>query len=255
MRPSSLAAFAAVLVVSATFAKADPRPFAYTYDLYNEGKGVVEYEQWMTWKTHKGEDHGFDSFEFRHEIEIGITDNFDLSFYVPSWHYEDSKEFKGSRFDSVGVEAIVYLTSPVKDFIGIGLYQEINVGEHEAEFETKVLFQKDVGKWIFAYNLIFETEIEDIFKPNSSADVTGEFNHSLGVSYALSPSFQVGAEALVELEYENWSKYEKTNVFAGPVVSWRANEHFWVTGTALFQLSSEADEPDFQLRIIAGWVF
>jgi hypothetical protein len=246
---------ALVLVASTTFAQASARPFTFSYDTYAIGKGNFEYEQWTTWKTHKPEEHGFDSFEFRHELEYGVADNFTLSLYLPNWSYEDSHEKKGTHFDSVGLEAIVYLTNPVKDPIGIGLYQELDVGDHTLEIETKLLLQKDIGKWTFVYNMILETEIEGVFSSSSDSEVTGEFNHTLGVQYALRPNLFVGAEALLEFEYENWSRYEKTNFFAGPVIHWRANEHFWITATAMFQITNQADEPDFQLRMIAGWEF
>src|SRR5438045_8122585 len=115
---------ALLLVVFTTFAQASERPFTYSYDTYALGKGNFEYEQWMTWKTHKPEEHGFDSFEFRHELEMGLADNFTLFLYLPNWSYEDSAAKKGTHFDSVGVEAILYLANPVNDPIGIGLYLE-----------------------------------------------------------------------------------------------------------------------------------
>jgi hypothetical protein len=244
---------ALVLVASATFAQASERPFTYSYDTYALGKGNFEYEQWMTWKTRTPEEHGFDSFEFRHELEMGLADNFTLSLYLPNWSYEDSAEKKGAHFDSVGAEAILYLSNPVKDPIGVGLYAEVNVGDEFMEFEAKLLLQKNIGKWTLVYNMIFETEIENAFHGDS--ETTGEFNHTFGASYAITPNFYVGAEALLEFEYESWSRYEKTNFFAGPVIHWRATEHFWITTTAMFQITNQAEEPDFQLRVIAGWEF
>src|SRR6266566_547449 len=120
--------FAAILtlILLAATAQADPRPWTFTYDLYPEGKGNLEYEQWITWSHHTKNESGFDRVEFRHEIEWGVADNF-------------------------------------------GLYGEINVGPHFAEFEQKLLVQKDIGPWSFAYNLVFETEIE-----RERDEVTGE---------------------------------------------------------------------------------
>src|SRR4051812_12253074 len=104
---------AAVLLAIAGFARADYRPFTFTYDTYPEGKGNLEYEQWLRWDNHRPEDHGFNRASFRHEFEYGVTDNFDLSLYVANWHYEDSREFTGTRFDSTSIEGIVYLSNPV----------------------------------------------------------------------------------------------------------------------------------------------
>jgi hypothetical protein len=40
------------------------------------------------------------------------------------------------------------------------LYAETKVGEDSLGFEYKLLAQKDVGNWIFLYNLVLETEVE-----------------------------------------------------------------------------------------------
>jgi hypothetical protein len=255
MRLSSLAAFTAVLIGSATVAVADPRPFTFTSDTYAVGKGGFEYEQWLTWRHHKDEEPGFDRYDIRHEFEFGIADNFDLAVYLPSWRYEDSQERKGTKFDSVDIEAIVYFLNPRKDFIGLGLYNEIKVGEEFLGFETKLLVQKDIGQWVFAYNLVLETNVEGVFDNELENEVEGELKHSVGISYAVTPGLLIGVEAFVESVYADWSVYEKTTVYAGPVISFQGHEHFWFTLTGLYQLSSEADEPDFRVRLIAGWQY
>ncbi|HZN69356.1 MAG TPA: hypothetical protein VFB66_29040, partial [Tepidisphaeraceae bacterium] len=130
---------------------ADPRPFTFSNDTYSMGKGDWEYEQWVTYRTHKEDESDYQRFDFRHEFEFGLTNNFDLAFYVPTWHYEDSEDFSGTQFDSVDVEGIVYLSNPVNDFVGIGIYSEVKIGDESLGFENKLLVQKDVGKWIFLY--------------------------------------------------------------------------------------------------------
>ena len=255
MNRLSLAAFAAVLIASSTIAMADPRPFTFTTDTYAIGKGNFEYEQWVTWRHHKDEEPSYDRVEFRHEFEFGLADNFDLAVYLPSWSYEDSESHKGTQFDSIDVEGIYYISNPRTDFVGLGLYAETHVGENFLGFEGKLLVQKDIGKWVFAYNLVLETNIDGVFDSTVENEVEGEIKHTFGVSYALLPTLLVGGEAFIESAYVDWSVYDKTTTYAGPVISWQGHEHFWITVTALFQVSSEAEEPDFRLRMIAGWVF
>jgi hypothetical protein len=224
-------------------------------------KGEVEFEQWATAGNHTSEDHGFNRLDFREEIEMGLADNFRLSFYAPTWFIENSKAQNATKFDTAGVEAILLLSNPVTDAIGFGLYNEINVGPHELEFEQKLLFHKDIGPWTLAYNLIFETEVEGLFADNTTNQVTGTLGHSLGVSYSLSPAWRVGAEATLESEYANWNHYEHSTVYAGPTLGYQGEQigktswTWWATLTPAFQLTDTPDEPDFQLRLIVGVIF
>lgn len=243
------------LIVSAGVARADPRPFTFTYDTYPEGKGNVEYEQWVTFENGKLSELGYKAVKLRHEFEIGVADNFDLSVYVANWRYEDSKEFSGTRYESSGVEGILYLSNPVTDFVGSALYAEVEIGEHEVEFEGKILLQKDIGNWTFAYNFILETEVEDIFNDKEESDVDGVIGHAFGVSYSIDPKLRLGAELTVESLYGNWSNYEGTTAYAGPTVSYTINEHGWVAFTPMFQLTNEADEAKFAARLLFGWQF
>ena len=253
-RPLSILAFAWVVLFSAV-ASADPRPFTFSNDTYPMGKGDWEYEQWVTWEKHKEDETGYDSVEFRHEFEFGLADNFDLAFYLPTWSYEDSEEHTGTQFGSIDVEGIVYLSNPVTDFLGVGLYAEVKVGEDELEFENKLLLQKDVGKWVFLYNLVLETEIEGIFKGDEENEIEGVLEHTFGASYAVAPGWFLGAEAVVESAFDDWSEYEHTTAYAGPAVSYQGHERVWVTVTPVYQLTDVEDEPDFLLRAIIGLQF
>src|SRR5687768_17695230 len=134
------------MFLGSTVASADPRPFTFSNDTYPMGKGDWEYEQWVTWRKHTENDTSYDRVDFRHEFEFGLADNFDLAIYLPSWRYEETDEHTGTQFDSVDFEGIVYLSNPVTDAVGIGLYGEMKIGEDELELENKLLIQKDVGK-------------------------------------------------------------------------------------------------------------
>ena len=254
----SASVFALGLMSLASTASASERPFTFTYDTYALGKGGVEFEQWVTWKNHKEDEHGFNRFEFREELELGLADNFTLGLYLPSFSYESSVDRDSMKFDSIDVEGIVYLSNPVEDFLGVGLYAEIGVGEGSLKFEPKLLLQKDIGNWTFAYNLVLETEVEGIFNDHEDEnEVEGELAHTFGAAYAITPNLLVGGEAVAESVYEDWSHYEGTTVYAGPVVSVRniAGSDFWVTFTPTFQLTDQEEEADFQFRMIAGYQF
>ena len=54
---------------------ADNRRYTYIYETTTMPKGMWEYEQWFTWSGYDDKDR----FDFRHEIEYGVTDRFQLS--------------------------------------------------------------------------------------------------------------------------------------------------------------------------------
>ena len=246
-------AFATIaLFLTASVASADPRPFTFTYDTYPVGKGNVELEQWATWQQSGDEN----VFRFREEFEFGIADNFDLAVYLPNWRYESTEDRDGIDFESVSVEAIVYFMNPVTDAFGLGLYQEIGVGEDEIEFETKLLVQKDIGNWVLGYNLIIETELEGVFDVDEENEVEGVIEHTFGASYGFGKGdFRAGGEVVVESIYADWEEYEDTIVYAGPVFSYWGGKNWFVTVTPLFQVTNNDDEADFQVRMIAGYGF
>ena len=250
-------AFAAALVVFATVAQADPRPFTFSNDTYPMGKGDFEFEQWVTWQHHTDEDAGFNRVTFREELEFGVTDNFDLAVYLPTWSYEDTEEEDGVEFQSVDVEAIVYLSNPVTDVVGFGIYNEAKIGDDSLGFETKLLVQKDVDNWVFLYNLVLETGLEGVFNDaGEENEVEGEVKHTFGVAYGFANNIFLGGEAVIESEYDDWSEYEGTSVYAGPVISLQNLGNLWITITPTFLLTQEdEDEADFEVRTIIGYQF
>ena len=247
-----LAVFSTIVLLVAGVASADPRPFTFTTDTYPVGKGNWEYEQWVTWEQNGNEN----VVRFRNEIEFGVADNFDLAVYVPNWRYESTDGHDGFNYESVSVEGVVYLMNPVTDVIGLGLYNEITVGEDELEFETKLLVQKDIGNWVLGYNLVLETGVEGVFNADDENEVEGVVENTFGASYAFGRGdFRAGGELVIESIFANWDDFEATHIFAGPVFSYWGGRNWFVTVTPMVQLTSHEEEPDFQVRMIAGVEF
>jgi hypothetical protein len=246
---------AVVLLVLTTAASASVRPFGFVYDAYALGKGNFELEQWVTAGYHTPEDHDFQRYDFRTELEMGLADNFTLSVYLPNWSYEDSASRNDTNFDGASVEAIVYLTNPVTDKVGLALYNEVSVGNNEVEFEHKLIVHKDIENWTLAYNLVIETEIEGVGDENQENEIEGVIGNALGISYALGRYARVGAELTVEDEFDDWHKHTETSVYAGPNFNYISGNHWWFTVTPVFQLTNIDDLPDYQVRAIFGWEF
>ena len=233
-------------------ALAGSRRFTYVYEVTTSPPGDVEIENWVTWKTHKPDDHGFDRVDFRHELEFGITERFQAAIYLADWNYHHgvSAGEPGFTRDGSALELIYNFTNPVADPIGFAVYQEFQGGYRRFESESKLLAQKNFGKFVVAYNATLEAEWEG----ERLAEREGEFQQSLGLSYEINPRFLFGAEFVHEIAFPDWSESEPGNFFAGPNVSIR-HRAYWATLTALAQITRAGDEPDFQVRTIFGFSF
>ena len=229
-------------------AQAGERRFTYIYEALTLPKGSVEYEQWVTWKTHKSSDKDFNRFDFRHEFEFGITDSLQLSLYVADWRYQSGSSVQdGAEFRDVAVEVIYNVLDPTTEPLGLSLYGETRIGPELLELEGKLILQANLGKWVFAWNGTIEAEWEG---SNFSED-KGVFQQTIGGSYQFTPTLLAGFELLHEVEYEDWSRFGDHAVYGGPNLSYRARG-WWITVTPLVQFTDVDSEPDFQLRLIFG---
>lgn len=230
-----------LVLTSAVYA--DPRPFAFTYDTYSIDPGHWEYEQYITYKADRDDMDDYSRWEFQHEIEFGVADNFDVGLYLARWSITDTGDDEETEFDGVKVRGIFYPSNPVTDWIGSGIYNEIAIDNDELKFEQKLLLQKDWEFWTLAYNLVFETEIEHVFDTDEETEVEGKIKHLLAASYAASPSWKLGAELVVETPYDDWEDRGDTRVYAGPAIHYQGGEvgirdwTWWVTVTPMIQLT------------------
>ena len=229
------------------------RHFAFTYEVTTAEKGELELENWVTWQFHRGRkgEPNTHQFNFRHELEYGITDRLQASLYFADWHINDHPGGEDhTHYDAASLEAIYRFSNPVTDFLGSAVYGEIRGGPDFLELEGKILLQKNFGKWIAAYNATLEGE----WKGEHLKERAGEFAQTFAVSYEINPRFTVGAEALHEIDIPNWDSVEKSVLWAGPNASVRCG-HWYVTVTALARLSDSHDEPAVQTRLITGFEF
>src|SRR5947207_12033983 len=76
-----------LVTLAAAPAFAGSRRFTYVYEVTTSPPGDVEIENWVTWKTRRPDDHGFNQIDFRHELEFGITEKFQAAIYLADWNY------------------------------------------------------------------------------------------------------------------------------------------------------------------------
>lgn len=234
----------AVLALAGS-ATASSRRFAYNYETTTMAKGAIELETGVTWKTDKESEPGFERFDMRHELEYGYSDRLQLALYFADWRYE-KKDGSSSKttFHDVAAEAIYNLTDPNTTPFGSALYGEIKGSDDFIELEAKLLLQKNFGQWMLVYNVGGEIVWEDDYQNDEA-----ELMESAGVSYQITPSWSVGAELLHEIAVPDVDTLGASGVYVGPNVAWR-NNRCALTLTGLWQVTSQSDEPDFQLRTI-----
>ena len=232
-------------------ASADERHFAFTYQTTTAAKGDVEFENWITWETRRGNDDNTNLWKFRQEIEFGITDRLQLGVYLANWNLtHDAMHDNSLRYQSASAELIYRLTHPTTDWLGSALYLEIEGGHDIFAFEGKLLLQKNIGKLILAWNGVLEAE----WTGHGLNQRTCNLEQTFGVSYQIAPAFSAGAELVHEVSFDDWSKSGPNLLFAGPNVSWRFKRGY-VTAATLFQCTNVTDEPDIQTRVIFGFRF
>jgi hypothetical protein len=242
--------FGASLLITPGSLLATERKFAFSYEVTTAPKGTVELENWVTWKHSDNAAGKVDRFDFRHELEFGVTDRLQAAVYLVNWTYDDRATDKRAHYENSGIELIYNLTNPTTDFLGSALYLEALVGDENLEVEGKLLLQKNFGPVVVAYNAVLEAEWEG----EKLDERTGEFAQTLGISYELNRNFSLGAEVLHEVEFPDWGEAEEGRVWAGPNISLRSGRVSAVLA-GLFQVTDVDEEPDVQTRLIFGVTF
>jgi hypothetical protein len=232
-----------VLFLAAQTCFAGARHFTFLYEAPTAAPGSFELENYATSLFDEGK---FTGVDFRHELEIGITEHFQVGIYVANWDYD--AEEGATRYHSAAAEFIYNLTNPVTDPVGVSLYEELAGGRRFFESETKFIAQKNFGPLILLYNLTIEAELEG----EGLSEDEGEIQNAVGACYEITPRLSIGAETLHEVVLPEWrGSQAEHNFFIGPNVSWRGNRWF-ATVTALKQLTNTEGEPDYQARMIFG---
>ncbi|MCA8966343.1 MAG: hypothetical protein H6838_19080 [Planctomycetes bacterium] len=216
--------------------------------LHGAPPGHFEYEQWIDWKSGTENDSGYTRFDFKHELEYGLSETVHLAVDLAEWHYEDSATTQATKFDATGVELKVRLSDPRTDLLGFGVKTELEFGSRELEWKNTLLVDKVVDRWEFAYNFQLTTAFEGE-KTFEYEESEGEIRNTFGISRELDPTRYLGAELAWEIPLPDWETGATQNVYLGPNFAYHGHE--WALGaTPMFLLSGDDDEPSFVLRLI-----
>jgi len=201
-------------------------------------KGGLEYEQWVTLRAGRNSAVGQENFnlwEFRHELEYGVTDDYTLSLYLneslENFHNPDTHgNVSHFQFDGVSLENRYLVLNPADHAVGLALYLDPRIAGDEAELEEKIILGQRFGDWKWALNLTHATEWTDDFHQTE-----GEVEVSFGIARFLNNHWSVGLEARDHNELPEYKTWENTALYIGPVVTYR-QEKWWATLTVMPQV-------------------
>lgn len=261
---AAAAAVAAGILSQAAQARADERKFNYSYEAKTLPQGTWEFEQWATLKMEK--DTGdYHRLELREEFETGLTDRLTTSVYLNTV-YQATREVAGLSnehsfgFDSVSSEWKYKLSDPAADLVGFLVYGELLLSNDDYELETKLVFSKHLGPFTFAYNFIFEWELERSAASNLEWHWAEVVQNTAGVSYDLPflPRASVGAEARSEAHFErSLAGAHNSAYYAGPNLHYTGGT-WWATLSYLRQVNvhglefSEVGNTKGEVRLMFG---
>ena len=223
-------------------AQADERRFTYTYEPEVLPQGGMEFEQWITLRTQRTSDAevkqgNYNLWELREELEYGVTDNYSLSLYLNfanesfKDHSQDPpvtiSEFK---FQGVSLENRYMVLNPAKHAVGLTLYLEPRFSGDEAEVEEKLILGQWLGEWKWAFNLVHATEWS-----HNLNSVEGELEADLGIARNLGKNWSLGVELRDHNELPDYSLWENTALYVGPVLSYR-HEKWWAALSVMPQI-------------------
>ncbi|MFL5322494.1 MAG: hypothetical protein ACJ790_22735 [Myxococcaceae bacterium] len=223
---------AATLLLS-TGASANERRFSFTYESATLPQGERELEMWTTARIKR--ESFYSQFDNRMEFEVGLSDRLQTSFYLNTTAVRapDATGELQSQFSFAGVsnEWKYKLMDPVADPIGFALYGELGFGSEEIELEAKLIFDKKVGRNLFALNFVGEQEWE--VESANELHPEQKFEVDLAYAFFLTDHWSLGAE--VRNTYVVDDGLEFIALFAGPTVSY-SQKNWWVTATVMPQL-------------------
>lgn len=228
--------------LSLATARADERRFTYTYEPEILPKGGLEFEQWVTLRTQRTSDAevkqgNYNLWEFREELEYGVTDNYSVSLYLNTQN-ESFRDFSQSPpvdrssfdFEGVSIENRLMVLNPANHAVGLTLYLEPRYSGDEAEVEEKIILGQRYGEWKWAFNLVHASEWADQLHT-----FEGEVEADLGIARDLTKNWSLGLEFRDHNELPDYRIWENTALFVGPAVSYR-QERWWAALSVMPQV-------------------
>lgn len=214
---------------------ADRRKYVWMYQYATIAPGMAELELYQTTKMAKT-----DSWEYRVEIEHGLTPRWDVSVY----QIFAQKENEAFMWDAFQIRTRYRLAEYGRFFLDPLIYVEYNRKtdlKRQNKLETKLILGKDIEKVNVAINPVYEF----FWAPG---DPIHEIGLDVGLSYELSFKYVIGFESTSRVKYIKNSD-NITNSYLGPTFSLASGPIYYTVGYA-WGMTDESD--DARVRFIMG---
>ncbi len=220
---------------------ADFRYYSWTYQFVTMPPGAIELEVNNTYTEPKKGVYSSGYWERQYEIETGLLDRVDFSFYMTDARVTPDDMMNTTE---IKLRSRIKLTEKKDDFfVDPLLYIEYRFRQNRRlpdTWEIRGVIAKDMGPLHSAINLFAEEVI-------THEGRSKKFNpgYAAGVSYAV-----IGDR--LRLGIESTGDFNSQKYFLGPAVSYKGR-HLWAVLTPAFGLTDKSDY--IKVQFVIGVVF
>mgnify|MGYP001070883220 CR=1 FL=1 len=214
---------------------ADRRKYAWTYQYATIAPEASELELYQTTKLNQT-----DSWEYRIEVEHGLTRRWDLSIY----QIFAQKEGESFKWDAFQVRTRYKLAEPGRFFFDPLVYLEYNRKidlTRQNKVEAKLILDRDMDR----LNVVLVPVYEFFWAPGEPVH---EIGFDVGLSYELSYRFSVGVESISRKEFIENAENEQSS-YLGPTISLATGSIFYTIG---YTWGMTDDSDDARVRFLMG---
>lgn len=226
-------------------AQAQDRIFTYTYQSNVLNQGQKELEVWTTLET--GRQDFYRGLNHSLEFEIGLGGKLQTAFYLNYGYSKGIAQANGSDIlnssnsYSFSNEWKLKLSDPVANTIGSAVYFEYGLAPDETELEAKLILDKQSGRFVQAFNLSGELEMEKDFE-HSGTEIEVENEHEFKVEWNYGLSYKINDRWFAGLEFRNENiiekgELEKSILSAGPGLAY-LGKGYWINFTLMPQITN-----------------
>ncbi len=214
---------------------ADRRKYVWTYQYATIAPDATEIEFYQTTRLNI-----IDSWEYRIEIEHGLTPQWDLSVY----QIFSQEEGEALKWNAVQVRTRYKLAGPGEFFLDPLLYLEYNRKinlKAQNKLEAKLILARDFSRWNIAVNPVYEF----FWAPGEPVHEVG---FDVAFSHELSYKLSIGVESTSRLEFVKNAADSKSS-YLGPTICFASGSVFYTIGCA-WGLTDDSD--DARVRFLMG---